>query len=81
VLALAGETLVDLVLEGENPLRFAGALGGVGAGRESLRALAREDLEAALRGAVALSALACTVRGAGLPEEGLRAWKGRFLGD
>ncbi|MGC8968205.1 MAG: hypothetical protein ACP5JV_07805 [Thermus sp.] len=28
MLALAGETLVDLVLEGENPLRFAGALGG-----------------------------------------------------
>ncbi len=28
MLALAGETLVDLVLEGESPLRFAGALGG-----------------------------------------------------
>lgn len=52
-----------------------------GYGRENLRALPREDLEAALRGAVALSALACTVRGAGLPEEGLRAWKARFLGD
>ncbi|WP_337843959.1 carbohydrate kinase [Thermus sp.] len=52
-----------------------------GYGRPTLWALARPHLEEALRGAVALSALACTVRGAGLPEEGLRAWKARFLGD
>lgn len=52
-----------------------------GYGRATLWALARPHLEEVLRGAVALSALACTVRGAGLPEEGLRAWKARFLGD
>ncbi|WP_018461261.1 carbohydrate kinase family protein [Thermus oshimai] len=52
-----------------------------GYGRATLGALEREDLEEALRGAVALSALACTVRGAGLPEEGLRAWMARFLGE
>ncbi|RTH01891.1 carbohydrate kinase, partial [Thermus scotoductus] len=52
-----------------------------GYGKENLLALSREALEEALRAAVALAALACTVRGAGLPEEGLRAWKARFLGD
>ncbi|SDE48581.1 fructokinase [Thermus arciformis] len=49
--------------------------------KANLKALAPLDLREALRGAIALSALACTVRGADLPEEGLRAWKGRFLGD
>ncbi len=39
-----------------------------------------EGLEEALEGAVELSALACTVRGAGLPEEGFSAWKTRWLG-
>ncbi|KGQ22871.1 carbohydrate kinase family protein [Thermus filiformis] len=38
-----------------------------------------EGLEEALEGAVELSALACTVRGAGLPEEGFSAWKRRWL--
>lgn len=52
-----------------------------GYGKENLLALSQEALEEALRAAVALAALACTVRGAGLPEEGLRAWKARFLGD
>ncbi|GGN03039.1 fructokinase [Thermus composti] len=52
-----------------------------GYGRENLKELSLKDLEGALQGAVALSALACTVRGAYLPEEGLRAWKKRFLGD
>jgi len=41
--------------------------------------LSPEALEEALRGAVALSALACTVRGAYLPEAGLRDWKDRWL--
>ncbi|BDG15426.1 fructokinase [Thermus brockianus] len=49
--------------------------------RASLPTLAPEDLEASLRGATALAALACTVRGAYLPEEGLRAWRAHFLGD
>lgn len=52
-----------------------------GYGRENLKALSLKELKRALQGAVALSALACTVRGAYLPEEGLRAWKARFLGD
>ncbi|WP_038055125.1 carbohydrate kinase family protein [Thermus amyloliquefaciens] len=52
-----------------------------GYGKGTLPRLALEDLEEALRGAIALSALACTVRGAYLPEEGLRAWRGRYLGD
>jgi fructokinase len=43
--------------------------------------MGKETLEEVLKGAVALSALACTVRGAGLPEEGLKAWRARFLGD
>ena len=38
-----------------------------------------EGLEEALEGAVELSALACTVRGAGLPAEGVAAWKRRWL--
>lgn len=52
-----------------------------GYGRENLKALSLKELKRALQGAVALSALACTVRGAYLPEEGLRAWKARFLRD
>ncbi len=52
-----------------------------GYGKASLPSLTPEDLEESLRGAMALAALACTVRGAYLPEEGLRAWKARFLGD
>ncbi|ULR40750.1 carbohydrate kinase [Thermus sp. NEB1569] len=52
-----------------------------GYGRENLKALSLKELKRALQGAVALSALACTVRGAYLPEEGLRAWRARFLGD
>ena len=52
-----------------------------GLGKGSLPSMGKETLEEALRGAVALSALACTVRGAGLPEEGLKAWRARFLGD
>lgn len=49
--------------------------------KESLPRLSREDLEESLKGAAALAALACTVRGAYLPEEGLKAWKARYLGD
>jgi fructokinase len=52
-----------------------------GLARESLPSMGKETLEEVLKGAVALSALACTVRGAGLPEEGLKAWRARFLGD
>jgi fructokinase len=52
-----------------------------GLGKGSLPSMGKETLEEALKGAVALSALACTVRGAGLPEEGLKAWRARFLGD
>ncbi|GAB5602803.1 carbohydrate kinase [Thermus sp. FJN-A] len=52
-----------------------------GYGKANLRALSPEDLQEVLRGAVALAALACTVRGASLPEEGLRAWEARFLRD
>ncbi len=40
----------------------------------------KEALEA-LKAGVELSALACTVRGAYLPEENLRAWARRHLGD
>ncbi|MDM7324500.1 MAG: carbohydrate kinase [Thermus sp.] len=53
-----------------------------GYGKENLSRLSREDLTAILEGAIALSALACTVRGAYLPERGLRAWvtgKARIL--
>ncbi|GLV49183.1 fructokinase [Thermus sp. LT1-2-5] len=49
--------------------------------KASLPGLSREDLEESLKGAAALAALACSVRGAYLPEEGLKAWKARFLGD
>jgi fructokinase len=52
-----------------------------GLARESLPSMGKETLEEVLKGAVALSALACTVRGAGLPEEGLKAWRARFLRD
>ncbi|WP_243027923.1 carbohydrate kinase family protein [Thermus albus] len=52
-----------------------------GFGKENLSRLSLEDLRDILEGSIALSALACTVRGAYLPEEGLRAWKKRYLGD
>ncbi|MFN3178854.1 MAG: carbohydrate kinase family protein [Thermus sp.] len=52
-----------------------------GYGKENLSRLSRGDLEALLEGAIALSALACTVRGAYLPERGLRSWQARYLGD
>ncbi|MDW8357564.1 carbohydrate kinase [Thermus sp.] len=48
---------------------------------DNLDQLRPEDLEEALRGGIALGALACTVRGAGLPEAGLAAWKKAYLGD
>ena len=50
-----------------------------GGGRGVLEGLDLEGLREALEAAVALSALACTVRGAGLPEEGLAAWRARWL--
>ncbi|WP_117237883.1 carbohydrate kinase family protein [Thermus sediminis] len=52
-----------------------------GFGKGNLSTLEAETLEGILKGATALAALACTVRGAGLPEEGLGAWRARFLGD
>ncbi len=52
-----------------------------GLNKGSLSALEAEAVEEILKGATALAALACTVRGAGLPEEGLKAWRARFLGD
>ncbi|TFU16330.1 carbohydrate kinase family protein [Thermus tengchongensis] len=54
---------------------------GKGYGKANLPQLSLQHLEEALRGAIALSALACTVRGAYLPERGLGAWKKRYLGD
>ncbi|TBH20854.1 carbohydrate kinase family protein [Thermus thermamylovorans] len=51
-----------------------------GYGKASLPQMPLHHLEEALKGAIALSALACTVRGAYLPEEGLRAWRERFWG-
>ncbi|WP_038070855.1 carbohydrate kinase family protein [Thermus scotoductus] len=52
-----------------------------GYGKGNLPRLSLPDLKEILEGAIALSALACTVRGAYLPEKGLRSWQARYLGD
>lgn len=52
-----------------------------GYGKRNLPRLSLPDLKEILEGAIALSALACTVRGAYLPEKGLRSWQVRYLGD
>lgn len=52
-----------------------------GYGPGNLETLSLEGLKHLLEGASALAALACTARGAHPPEEGLRAWRARFLGD
>ena len=52
-----------------------------GYGKGSLPRLSLPDLKGILEGAIALSALACTVRGAYLPERGLKSWRARYLGD
>lgn len=48
--------------------------------KPGLPGLGPEEALEALQAGVELSALACTVRGAYLPEEGLRAWASRHLG-
>lgn len=52
-----------------------------GYGKGNLPRLSLPDLKEILEGAIALSALACTVRGAYLPERGLRSWQAQYLGD
>lgn len=52
-----------------------------GYGKGNLPRPSLPDLKEILEGAIALSALACTVRGAYLPEKGLRSWQVRYLGD